>query len=240
QAPPNSPAEFDTSSCGTSLCIHERAAIRKYAGWKICPHPTKGRASSHQLTHRARGLLDRQLRVGVPPSVGVGDGDASGLLPGALENGVVVVLVVERVRHITVAMRPAVDGDRCDIARARKSTRPEHAIEFVADTRLEIRKRHVEQLRLPDAKLRARVEPAVGRAWNANEMEANRFGGGAGVTIAAETDGKIELLAAGKRHRRGGVVHARPRPRAPPARAPAGVGARRLDVARERLALRRR
>src|SRR5262249_59015072 len=95
---------------------------------------------------------------------------------GGSENGGVVGRVVERVRHIAVAVRPAVDGDRRDVARARKSTRPEHAIELVADTRLEIRKRHVEQLRLPDAKLRARVEPAVGRAWNVNEMEANRFG----------------------------------------------------------------
>src|SRR5215471_9467172 len=146
---------------------HERAAVRGYAGWKICPHPTKGRASSHQLTHCARGLLDRQLRVGVPASVGVGDGDAAGLLPGAIENGVVVVLVVERVRHITVAVRPAVDGDRCNVARARKSTRPEHAIELVADTRLEILKRHVEQLRLPDAKLRARRA----RGWARLERE---------------------------------------------------------------------
>src|SRR5262249_58123163 len=128
------------------------------------------------------------------------------LLPGALEDGVIVV-VVERVRHVAVAVRPAVDGDRRDVARANKSSRPEHAIELVADARLEIRKRHVEQPRLPDAKLRARIEPAVGGAWDVNEMQADRVGWIAGVAIAAEADGEIELHPAVTRHRRGAVVH---------------------------------
>ena len=71
-------------------------------------------------------------------------------------------------------------------------------------------------------------------------MEADRFGRVAGVTIAAETDGKIELQAGVKRHRRGDVVHAKPRPRVPITREHVGIDERRLDVARERLALGRR
>src|SRR5262249_56219427 len=101
---------------------------------------------------------------------------------------------------------------RGDVAGAGKSARPEHAIELVADAHLEIRKRHVEQPRLPDAKLRACIEPAVGGTRNVNEMKADRLGWVAGVAIAAETDGKIELQAAVKRHPRGegGPPGARP------------------------------
>src|SRR5262249_58582990 len=125
------------------------------------------------------------------------------LLPGGLENGVIIVLVVERVRHVAVAVRPAVDGDRRDVARAHKSAQSEHAVELVADARLEIRKPHVEQPRLPDAKLRARIEAAVGGARDVNEMQADRLGRIASVAIAAQTDGKIELHPAMKPQRAG-------------------------------------
>src|SRR5262245_19948328 len=206
------PHEFDASSCGTSLCGMSAQLFADMPDGRYARTRTKGRASSYQLMHRAGGLLDRQMRIRVSAGVGVGDGDAAELLPCALESAVIVVLVVERVRHIAVAVWPAVDGDRCDVAHAGTSARPEHAVELVADSRREILKRHVEQLRLSDAKLCARVEPAAGRARNVNKMEADRFGRIACVAIAAEADGKIELHPAVKRHGRGDVVHAQPRP----------------------------
>jgi hypothetical protein len=47
--------------------------------------------------------------VGVAGGVGIGDGDAAAGLPRAREYALIIVLVIERVRHIAVAVRPAVD-----------------------------------------------------------------------------------------------------------------------------------
>jgi hypothetical protein len=56
------------------------------------------------------------MGIGVAGGVGIGDGNAAAGLPGAREHELVVVLVVERVRDVAVAVRPAIDGDRCDVA----------------------------------------------------------------------------------------------------------------------------
>src|SRR6266480_3584897 len=136
------------------------------------------------------------MRIGVAARVGIGDGDATRLLPRTLQHAFIIILVVERVRHVAVAVRPAVDRDRSDVARAGKTSEAEHAVELVADSPLEVRKGHVEQPCPAEAKLRSRIEPPVGRARNVNEVEADRLGRIAWMLIAAEADGKIELDAA--------------------------------------------
>src|SRR6266498_5825496 len=66
---------------------------------------------------------------------------AAELLAGAGEHLVLVVVAVkQRVRHVAVAVRPAVDGDRRDVARACEPAGTEHAVELVMDPRLELRK----------------------------------------------------------------------------------------------------
>ena len=86
-------------------------AVARKAGAPVAGYP-------EQLAHRARRLVDREMGVGVAGGVGIGDGDAAGLLPRPLQHLLVVVAVEQRVRHVAVTVRPAVDGDRRDVARA--------------------------------------------------------------------------------------------------------------------------
>src|SRR5262249_18471123 len=168
----------------------------------------KSPASARQFGDRTRRFSDGEMRIGVAARVGIGDGDAAGLLPGALEHARIVIFVIKRVRHIPVPVRPAVNGDRGDVARAGKASWPQHSVELVPDLGFEIRKGHVEQPCLPDAKLRARIKAAVGGTRNVDEMQAHRLGGIARMTITAEADWKIELHPAVKGHRRGDIVYA--------------------------------
>ena len=88
------------------------------------------------------------------------------------------------------------------MSRALENPRPEHAVEIVADALLEIRKRHRIELALADAELRSRVEPLVRCAWHVGEMQQHRLRRVARVTVAAETDRKIERHLMVKSHRR--------------------------------------
>src|SRR5262249_29410861 len=81
----------------------------------------KSPASARQFGDRARRFSDGEMRIGVAARVGIGDGDAAGLLPSALEHTRIVIFVIKRVRHIPVPVRPAVDGDCGDAARAGKA-----------------------------------------------------------------------------------------------------------------------
>jgi hypothetical protein len=44
-------------------------------------------------------MVDGEMRIGVTAGVGIGDGDAAGLLPGPLEHARVALAVVQRVRN---------------------------------------------------------------------------------------------------------------------------------------------
>ncbi len=99
------------------------------------------------------------MGIGVSAGIRVGDGDPTMGPPRHFEDALFVVVRIEqRIRHITVAVRPAIDGDRRDIASARKAGGAEHAIELIADARLEIGKCHRKQFLPADAKLRAGIE----------------------------------------------------------------------------------
>ena len=140
----------------------------------------------HQFLYRTMCLIDREMRVGVPGGVGIGDSDAAVSLPRAFEDVVIVVIRVEqRVRDITVAVWPAIDGDRGDVARTGKAAGPEHAIELVADACLEIRKRRGEEAGLADTELGARIEPTVGCTGNMDQMQTNGLGGIARMAVPA-------------------------------------------------------
>ena len=73
-------------------------------------------------------------------------------------------------------MRPAIDGDRRDVARGRKAAGPEHAIEIAADIRFEIGEGHVQQFHTADAELVARFQSRIGIVRHMHEMQAHRLG----------------------------------------------------------------
>jgi hypothetical protein len=67
-------------------------------------------------------------------------------LAGTAKRLLVIVAIEQRVRYVAIAMGPAIDGDRQNVARTGKPSLTEHAVELVAEFRLEIRKRHIEKL----------------------------------------------------------------------------------------------
>jgi len=73
-------------------------------------------------------------------------------------------------------MRPAVHRDGGDVARAQETARPEHPVEIVADSLLEIGECHGVELAASDAELLPRIEAAVGCARHVNEMQQHRLG----------------------------------------------------------------
>src|SRR6476661_670427 len=126
----------------------------------VCRSGQEGRLSQHQglsamsghltspreLAHRARRLLDLEMSVGVAARVGIRDGNPAHALARLRQHVVVIVAIEQRVGDIAVAVRPAVDGDRCDITPAREPAWSQHAVELVADPDLEISKGRFEQL----------------------------------------------------------------------------------------------
>ncbi len=198
-------------------------------------------ALTQKLLHRAVGLVDGVVHPGVAAGIGVGDRHRTEGLAGELEHRLLVVVrIVQRIGHVAVAVRPAVDGDRGDVARAGKSARPEHAVEIVADALLEIREGHRIELALPDAELGARVEALVRRAGHVDEMQQHRLGRIARMADAAEADREIERHLMMEAHRRRDRTDLEVGEGLPVADQHIGVADRRLDVLGKRRALRRR
>src|SRR5262245_64099137 len=106
------------------------------------------------------------MRIGVAAGVRVGNRHATDRRTRALDHLSIVGAVEQRVLHITITVRPAIDRDRRDVARARKAAGAQHAVELVADARLEIAECRLHEALLPDAKLLARGEAAVGGTRN--------------------------------------------------------------------------
>src|SRR5437016_4437117 len=67
-----------------------------------------GPSTLEQLAHGARRVIDREMRVGIPTGIAVGDGDAPEQPPRALDGILIILLVEQRVCHVAVAMRPPV------------------------------------------------------------------------------------------------------------------------------------
>src|SRR5581483_3156216 len=100
-------------------------------------------------------------------------------------------------------VRPAVDGDRSDVAGAVKSARPQHAIEVVADQPLEVAEGHRQQFVLPDAELGACVETLVWRTRDMGHMDHDRLRRITWMPVAAEIDREVERNLVVKTHRSG-------------------------------------
>src|SRR5262249_5949316 len=128
------------------------------------------------FTHRPRRLVDREVRVSVAGGVRVGDRHSADGLSRLREHLVVIVIGVEqRVGDITVAVWPAIDGDRRNVAPAGEAARPQHAVELLADARLEVGKAHAEKPLLADPELLARGEALVGGTRDVDEVQAYRL-----------------------------------------------------------------
>ena len=116
------------------------------------------------------------MRVGVPASIGIGDGDSTKRLPRDLKNAILVVVGIEQgIGYIAVAVRPAIDRNRRDIARVIKTARAEHAIELIADVGLKIRESRGKKLGLPNVKLATRVKAGTRCAWHMHKMQNDRL-----------------------------------------------------------------
>ena len=115
------------------------------------------------------------MHVGVSASIGIGDGDATKRLPRDLKNAILVVAGIEQeIGYIAVAVRPAIDRNRRDIARVIKTARAEHAIELIADAGLKILESRGKKLGLPNVKLATRVKPGIRCAWRVQKMHNDR------------------------------------------------------------------
>src|SRR6516165_2496733 len=132
------------------------------------------------------------MRISVPGGVGVGDANASERCSRELDRFCIVLAVKQRVCDIAVTVRPAVDCNGRDVARAIKSSRTKHTIELVSDSFLELRESRVQEFRGPDSELGARVEPRIGGARNVYQMQHDRLTGIARMFVSAKTHRKVE------------------------------------------------
>jgi hypothetical protein len=175
-----------------------------------------------QFADCAFGLVDGEMCIRIPTCIGIGNGDAPNGLAGAPECLFVIVAIQLRVRHVSIAMGPAVDGDRQNVASAGKPSRAEHAVELVSDFRFEIRERHIEKLGSTGPKLRPCVETCVGCARHMHHMQHHRLGRIARISIAAEADGKSSATRLWK-HRSHDIGDLEPRPGLPVAYQDVGI-----------------
>src|SRR4051794_16879995 len=102
------------------------------------------------------------MRIGVAASIRIGDRHATHRRTCTLEHLSIIVAVEQRVLDIAIAMWPSIDSDRNDIARTRETACAQHAIELVANPRLEVVKGHLHERPLPGVELLARGKTAVG------------------------------------------------------------------------------
>ena len=114
-----------------------------------------------QLANRAVGLVDGRVGVGAPRGVGVGNGDLPEPLARDDPGLILVVLPVgigEQVALVGIAVRPAVDGDRLDVAGRVETARRQGAPKLVANGALERLEGRCGELETADLVLRERRE----------------------------------------------------------------------------------
>src|SRR5262249_7580578 len=79
---PLMPPPGETAPSASALAESPRPTRRLFDIGRFNEAPGKGDlAPPPQLAPRARGFPDRQMRIGTPAGVGIGDGDAATLLP---------------------------------------------------------------------------------------------------------------------------------------------------------------
>src|SRR6202166_2300213 len=99
-----------------------------------------------QFIYRTPCLIDGLVCVGVPSGIGIGDGDAAAALAGDfIGRGSLGLRIEQGIRTVGIAMRPAIDRDRHNVAPRLKSTRTQHAVKLVGNSRLVFRERRTQQ-----------------------------------------------------------------------------------------------
>jgi hypothetical protein len=71
-----------------------------------------------QFMDRAFGVVNGEMRIRVPTGIGIRDGDAPSGLAGTPKRLLVILAIEQRVRHVTIAMGPTIDGDRQNVSHA--------------------------------------------------------------------------------------------------------------------------
>src|SRR5579863_5824950 len=101
------------------------------------------------LSHGPPRLVDRLICVSVSTGVGVGDGDSPESPPRYFAGSLAALQpkrIEQRVVFVGVAVRPAVDCNRCDVARGIESPSAECSGQLLADLSLHGLERGIEQL----------------------------------------------------------------------------------------------
>jgi hypothetical protein len=62
-----------------------------------------------QFADRALGLVNGEMHIRIPAGIGIRNGDAPNGPAGARERVLVIVAIEQRVRHVAIAMGPAVE-----------------------------------------------------------------------------------------------------------------------------------
>src|SRR5229473_1185696 len=112
--------------------------------WCGAGQPSFGTSYSggFQFIHSTPCLIDGLVCVGIPARIGIGDGDAAAALAGDfIGRGSLGLRIEQGIRTVSVAMRPAIDRDRHNVARRLKSPRSQHAVKLVGNSRLVFRER---------------------------------------------------------------------------------------------------
>src|SRR5712664_144074 len=119
-----------------------------------------------QFANGAPSLMDCFIGVSERPRVRIGDVDAAKRTAAdfAWRLSRRPLRIIERIVFVRVAVGPAIDGDRLDVAGRFESTGREHAIELIAYVAFEHFKGCRIQLRAAGTLLLARRQPRG--AWN--------------------------------------------------------------------------
>jgi hypothetical protein len=156
--------------------------------------------SRQQFLDGPVALIDGLVGVGSGGCVRIGNRNSSVSLARdvarALARG--PIGIPKRVVLVGVAMRPAVDGDRVDIARRIESPCPEHAFELITNTSLEVFKGSRQEFVVSGALLVASRQPR--QAGSTQHPDQYRFFRRVRTLIATDVHGLIEIQR--------GVIHA--------------------------------
>src|SRR6267142_3964917 len=145
-----------------------------------------------QFVDRAVRLIDGDVGVRGCARIRVGNGDAAEWL--ATKNvwllSVGPFWIEQRIVFVAVAVRPAIDGDGCDVARRIESAGGNRSRELIANFAFKQFKGSDQQFHSPGFVLLASWQP--GLAWSTTKMNENRFLWRTRAPVVADIDSPIE------------------------------------------------
>src|SRR5580704_7288251 len=148
--------------------------------------------SLQKFLYGAIGLIDRRVGIGGGTGIGVGDGDAAEARPPDHMRLLRFrpFRIEQLVIFVSIAMRPAIDGDARHTARRVEPARTEDARQLVADVALEGLERGVEDIVLPRPVLVALRQ--TGLARRAHHTHQHWLVGRARAFVVADIDDLVE------------------------------------------------